>query len=90
MPEPDSVNNAIFSKAQEHLGVLGCAEAGMIMLPDKYNKERQRGLIRVNHTHVDKLKSALMLIDRIQDKRAIARSVGVSGILKKAIQLYIV
>jgi len=84
-----AVSDAVWSSALNFLGVLGCAEAGMIMLPDKYNKERQRGMIRVNNKSVDKLRATLALIDQINGQNAIVRSVGVSGVLNKAESRYI-
>ena len=79
-----AVYGAINQKALEFLGTLGCAEAGMIMLTDKYNEERQRGLIRVSHKSLDKLRASLAFVDTINGKKTIVRSVGASGILNKA------
>jgi ribonuclease P/MRP protein subunit POP5 len=79
-----AVYGAINQKALEFLGTLGCAEAGMIMLADRYNPEKQRGLIRVSHKSVDKLRATLALVETINGKKTIVRSVGVSGILNKA------
>ncbi len=84
-----AVERAIQDKSLEFLGILGCAEAGIMVLNDKYNPENQRGLIRVSHTSVDKLRASLMMIEKIEDKNVIVRSVGVSGILKKAKNNYI-
>jgi RNase P/RNase MRP subunit POP5 len=84
-----AVSDAIWGNALEYLGVLGCAEAGIIMLPDKYNQERQRGMIRVNNKSVDKLRATLALIDQINNQKVIVRSVGVSGIMNKAESRYI-
>ena len=53
------------------------------MLTDKYNTTKQTGIIRVSHKHVDKLKTALMMIRQIDGTDALVHSVGVSGILKK-------
>ena len=78
------VSKEIQETALEYLGELGCAEAGIVMLPDRYNKEKQRGLIRVNNRSVDKLKSTLALIEQIGSQNVIVRSRGTSGILKKA------
>ncbi|MFC1741476.1 Rpp14/Pop5 family protein [Nanoarchaeota archaeon] len=78
------VNTAIFGKALEFLGELGCAEAGMIFLDEKYNQEKQRGLIRVNNKSLDKLRATLALVEQIDNQKVIVRSVGASGILKKA------
>ena len=49
----------------------------------------QKGIIKVNHKHVDELKSALTLIEKINNKKVIVKSLGVSGILNKAEQRYL-
>ena len=77
------VSKAIWDHSLGFLGELGCAEAGIILLQDKYNKGAQTGIIRVNHKHVDKMKSALMTIKSIEGKDVIVYTTGVSGILKK-------
>ena len=78
------VSKAIWGKALEYLGELGCAEAGMIMLPDKYNKETQRGLVRVNNKSLDKVRATLALIEQIDSQNVIVKSKGASGVMKKA------
>jgi ribonuclease P/MRP protein subunit POP5 len=55
-----------------------------MILKDKYNNETQKGLIRVNNKEVNNLRSALALIDNVDKKEAIFRTIGVSGVLKKA------
>jgi RNase P/RNase MRP subunit POP5 len=83
------VSDAVWNSALGYLGSLGCAEAGIIMLPEKYNKNSQRGMIRVNNKSVDKLRATLALIDQINGQKVIVRSVGVSGIMNKAESKYI-
>lgn len=80
----NEVSKAIQEKALEYLGELGCADAGIAMLPEKYNKGTQRGLVRVNNKSLDKLKATLALIEQIDSQNVIVRSRGASGILKKA------
>ncbi len=83
------IYDSIWQKALEFLGELGCAEAGIMILPDKYNQERQRGLIRVNNKSLDKLRASLALIQKVGEQEVIVRSVGASGIMKKAMDNYI-
>ncbi|MBI5880911.1 hypothetical protein HZB90_02165 [archaeon] len=85
----NAVSRAVWDKALEYLGELGCAEAGIMIMQDKYDVEKQRGLIRVNNKSVDKLRATLTLIDQIDNKSAIVRSRGVSGVLNKAEGKYI-
>jgi ribonuclease P/MRP protein subunit POP5 len=84
-----AVSRAIWDSSLSFSGELGTAEAGIWFLADKYNAELQRGLIKVGHRHVDQLKAGLMMIDRIEREQAIVRSLGVSGIMKKAYDNYV-
>lgn len=72
--------NSILSFA----GQKGAAQAGIIILPDKYNKETQKGIIKVNHKMTDILKSSLMLIKEISGESVAIKSIATSGILQKA------
>ena len=82
--DSSAVSKAIWDKSLQYLGELGCAEAGIIILKDKYNNEKQRGLLRVNNRHLDKVRAALTMVEEVEGKKAIMKSVGVSGILCKA------
>jgi len=42
------------------------------------------GIIKVSHKHVDAVKAALTFADKIDGNEVIFRSLGVSGILRKA------
>ena len=62
-------------------GEIGLGRAGLIFLKNKWNKMKQRGIIKVNYKYVDKLRAALCSVHK---RDTIIKSVGVSGILKKA------
>lgn len=62
------------------LGVF--TPAGLI--PIKFDKKTKKGMIRVNHTAVNKVRSCFVLIDEINNVPVTINTVGVSGILKKA------
>ena len=79
-----SVSNAIWHYSLQFLGQLGTAKAGLIVLDNKWNSQLQRGIIKVSHKYVDAVKAALAFADKIDSKDVIFRSIGVSGILKKA------
>ena len=85
----NEIKDSIIGSALGFLGQLGMAKAGAIILKDKWNKELQRGIIKVNHKQVDHLKAAFAFIEKIDGKEAIVKSVGVSGILKKAENKYL-
>ena len=83
------VNKAILDAASSFLGDLGMAKAGVLQLNDKWNQDMQRGLIRVNNKHVDELKASLIFVKNIEGKDVVVKSIGASGILRKAQQKYL-
>lgn len=78
------VSKAIWQGMLSFNGTRGAAQAGMLLMPEKYNDKTQRGIIRVNHKAVDALKGSLVLVQDIDTTPSIVRSLGVSGSLKKA------
>ena len=46
-------------------------------------------VMRVNNKHVDELKASLIFVKNINGKGAFVKSVGASGILRKAQQKYL-
>lgn len=85
----NDVSKEIQEKSLLFLGQLGLAKAGIMILPEKWNMNLQKGIIKVNHKHVDELKSALTLIEKINNRKIIIKSLGVSGMLNKAEQKYL-
>ena len=83
------VSKAILDAANDFLGTLGMAKAGVLMINDKWNESMQRGIMRVNHKHVNDLKASLIFVKNIEGKDAVVKSVGASGILRKAQQKYL-
>ena len=84
-----SVSKAILDASKEFLGNLSMAKAGMIAMNDQWNADAQRGIIRVNNKHVGELKASLIFVKGINGMEAIVKSIGASGILKKAKQKYL-
>ena len=78
-----SVSDAIMAAVHSFVGSLGAGKAGIMVLPDKWNSRKQKGIIRVGHKAVDQLKGSLTLIDRINNVKTIVRSIGLSGVLNK-------
>ena len=87
--DDDKAMKTIMTHSGKYLGELGMAKAGIQILHDKYDSKKQRGLIRVNHLSLNPLRTALAFIRTIDGIPAIVRSVGASGILKKAYTNYI-
>ena len=83
------INKAIFDNAKDFVGNLGMAKMGLIGMNDKWNERMQRGIIRVNNKHVENLKSSFIFINNIKENDVIVRSIGASGILKKAQKKYL-
>jgi len=82
------ITNAIWNSILTFVGQTGAAKAGISVLQDKYDASRQLGIIRVSHKMLDALKAALTLIREINNEPVIVRSMGTSGILKKAEEKY--
>ena len=85
----NSISKEIVDKTQEFLGQLGVAKAGIQILPKCWNPELQRGLIKVNHKYTDELKASLAFVKKINNQKTIIKSIGVSGIIKKAKERYL-
>ncbi len=81
---PNMVSEAILDSCHKYFGEMGMANAGLLVLNNKYNNEKQRGVIKVNNKMLNNLKASLCFVKTINGKPAIVKSVGVSGILKKA------
>ena len=65
-------------------GERGAANSGLLYLAKRSNEDNQRGLLRVNRKHVTDLKAAMTLVKDIDGHETAVRSIGVSGMLKKA------
>jgi len=79
-----SVNKEIWNSMLSYNGELESGKAGLNILPEKYNKKLQRGIMRVNNTYTERAKAALVLVDKIEGKKVLARSIATSGMIKKA------
>ena len=67
-----------------YFGQKGLADAGVQILKETYDIEKQSGIIRVGNKYVNQLKTALMLITMINEKPVLIKSITVSGIIDKA------
>lgn len=85
----EPVSACILDATWKLLGILGAARAGIVCFKNKWNPRLQRGIIKTSHKYVDAIKSSLMLINKIENKEVILRSLGVSGILRKAESNYL-
>jgi len=85
----DPVYEDIYSRCLRYLGELGMSKANIYILKDKWNKNLQRGLIRVNNKHTQELRAALSLVNNVNGATVSIKTVGMSGILKKAQEKYL-
>lgn len=72
-----------FTYASLH-GSKGAANAGLLYISKRSHDEVSRGMMRVNRKYITDLKASLPLIKEIDGHDVIIRSVGVSGMIKKA------
>ena len=79
-----SICSSIKTGFSQLFGQVGLGEAGLIFLNKKYNSSKQRGLVRVDHKNLDKLRASLAIIKSIENKHVIVRSIMASGVLNKA------
>ena len=81
---------SIRKSIQEHFlnlaGEKGYAKAGIMILPEQWDKNKHLGILKVNHLWLYDLKMALALVKNIDGEKVILQSIGVSGILDKAKQ----
>ena len=83
------IEKSIMDQASRHLGEIGMADAGIQVLRDSYCPPNQRGIIKVSHNSLNQLRSTLAFIKTVGIEPAAFRSIGASGILKKAQNRYL-
>jgi len=77
----DEVKRAIWEASLSTLGVLGSARAKPWFIG--FDERSQTGIVRVDRKHVEELRFALTLVTEIKGSRAIFRTLGVSGTIKR-------
>ncbi|MFP4112198.1 MAG: Rpp14/Pop5 family protein [Candidatus Woesearchaeota archaeon] len=78
------ISDSIKNSMKSYIGEKDLGKAGLYFLNHKFNRKLNRGIVRVENNHIDNLRSSLALVEKIDEDPVIVRSVGVSGILKKA------
>lgn len=84
-----SVEKAIYHSFGRLFGEVGIAKAGLMFISERWNSEKQIGLVKIDHKHVNELKAGLALIKEIENNKVIVSSIGTSGILNKAVERYV-
>jgi ribonuclease P/MRP protein subunit POP5 len=84
-----NISNSSASKALnqafiEYVGFDGYSEGGFLFLNELYNSEKKTGIIRISSNKLDKLKSSLVFLKKINGENVIIKTKISSGIIKKA------
>lgn len=75
------VKGTILTAILKFLGQLETAKANPLLLDDwRLNK----GILKVNNKYLNKVKTALILINKIGNKLSYVKVIGISGTIKKA------
>jgi len=77
------VSETVEASLLRFLGELGMAKASPLLVKEKWNQEKQRFVLKVNHNYVDELKTAVILNKKIKNTPVLMRSIVTSGTLKK-------
>jgi len=71
----------IVDSFRKNFGIFGLSSAG---IRDTKIYKNNKGVIKVNNKYLDKLRTSMVMIRNINDKKVIIHVIKVSGILKKA------
>lgn len=80
--------NAVWHSILNLFGEINTGLINFWLVKDSWNENKQRGLLKCNHSHVSQVRLALALIDRIGDAKVSIRTIGVSGTMKSARKKY--
>jgi len=78
------VEQAITQALKDFLGQLGLAQSAPLFIKEKFNQNKQRFILKINHNYTNEAKTALTLIKKIKNQSLILKSLAVSGTIKKA------
>ncbi|MBI2134028.1 hypothetical protein HYU11_05075 [Candidatus Woesearchaeota archaeon] len=79
---------AVVDAISSFTGTSGLSRSKLRVLQDKWDIKRQRGILSGERKSMDNIKASLCLAGKAGENQAIIRSLGMSGILKKAIKKY--
>jgi ribonuclease P/MRP protein subunit POP5 len=81
-----NIQKDLITQLHKLLGVFHSSKSGI--MPLKFDEKSKQGIIRVNHTAVDLIKSCFVMIKTIENNPVCIQTIGVSGIMKKAKEKY--
>jgi len=80
----EHIMGTVKSAYMSFLGQLEAGKAGVMVLGECYDEDRQRGIIKVGHAYLDRLRASLTLARQSRGEPIIIRSLLATGILGKA------
>jgi ribonuclease P/MRP protein subunit POP5 len=80
----EEAKKAIVNACFKYLGEFTCEKAKPYIIQNVYIGDKNRGILRVGHKYVEDIKKAFSMIKKINEKNVMVRPLGISGILKKA------
>jgi ribonuclease P/MRP protein subunit POP5 len=78
------VSSAITKSSLDFLGTLDAGKAGLLVLNDKFSNNT--GVVKISHKYVDKIRTSMMLVNKIGNQDVMFRTKIVSGTLKKTMK----
>ncbi len=86
--EYGSVVNAVWTKLFELYGEFGTSDMDMWIIENLFSMEKQKGVIKCSNKEVEKMRTALTLINMINEIKIIVNVLGVTGTIKSAEKKY--
>ena len=77
----EEIKKAIWEASLSALGFLGSARVKPWFIA--FDEKSQTGIVRIDRKHVEELRFALTMVTDINGSRAIIRTLGVSGTIKR-------
>ncbi|MFC1690601.1 Rpp14/Pop5 family protein [Nanoarchaeota archaeon] len=84
-----TVSGKIRGSALDLYGQEGVGDMSLRLFKDKWQPITQRGIVKVTHKNIDKMRASMALIKDIDGKEVAVQVIGVSGIMKKAVNNYL-
>lgn len=80
----EEVTNALIKSCLYYVGKFGLEKAKIYVIKNLFLPDKNRGIFRITNKSVNDFRTILPLIDKINGKKAGIKIIGISGILKKA------
>ena len=78
----EDIGREIWKVALDFLGELGVSRSSLRVVD--FDEGKQKGVIKVNRASVEEARMTLALVKEVSKQKVALKTVGVSGILKKA------